>query len=168
MTCEAIWVSSKKTLFWCCYLGILLISCDVDTSYQKSLTSVLLEDTICVTLYSPVGWELIIFPEGSGRLSFGSSRDESLTFPKGTYQYPKLMDQIEKATSPKKPDNDSFLIGVTFAQPEIDYSNVEYLADRDLAKTVFNKAYQSALTTKTPVYKKRKLKKRFRNEPPVE
>lgn len=158
-----------KTIRWVitCYVCLALLSCEVDTSYQKRLTEVVQADTIFVTLHSSVGWELVVFPEGSGRLSFSSSRAESIAFSKGTFDYKKLMSQILDHLSLQKPIGKN-AVGVTFGLPDPNNHVVEFLTDQVMAKTVFDKAYAAVLSSEVPIYNKRRLKKRYRKRPPVE
>lgn len=169
MNCNLPWISKTGAVLWifaCCFC-LSQMGCDVDTSYQKRLTDVIHDDTIYLRLHSSAGWELIVFPEGSGRLSFTSSRVESLTFPKGTFNYKKLIGEIIERLSQQKTMGKN-AIGVTFGLPNIDYAEVEFLADHILAKSVFDKAYTAVISSKAPIYNKRRLKKRYRKRPPVE
>ena len=168
MKCETIWISRPTTLLWIisCCACIMQMGCKGDSSYQRRLTDVVQDDTIYVTFHSPAGWELVVYPEGAGRISFGSSRAESLTFPKETFQYKKLIDRTLEGIGPNEKLHPKS-VGVTFGQPGIDYFSVKYLGDDDLALAVFEKAFEAALLTDAPTYHKRRMKKKYRNEPPV-
>lgn len=142
------------------------MGCDVDSSYQKRLTHVVNDDTIYLALHSSLGWELVVFPEGSGRLSYRPTRAESLTFTKGTFNYKKLIDQMASGLSREKPAG-PYSITVTFGLSEFEHPGVDYLENLTLAKSIFDKAYAGALSSNAPVYNKRRLKKRYQKRPPV-
>ena len=168
MKCETKWISKTNRVFWICtcFLCCQQLGCDVDNSYQKRLTHVGNDNTIYLTLHSSIGWELMVFPEGSGRLSYSATRGESLTFAKGTFDYKKLIDQMMKGVSPEKPTG-PYLITVTFGLSELDNAKVDYLANPTLAKSIFDQAYTGVLSSNAPVYNKRRLKKKYRKKPPV-
>ena len=61
-----------------------------------------------------------------------------------------------------------YSIAITFGQSDTAYSEIDYLTNQSLAKSIFDRAYAGVLSSNAPIYNKRRLKKRYRKRPPVE
>ena len=113
-----------------------------------------------------MGWKLKIYSDGAGRISFGSKPSESTPFPEGTFDFEHLKKRfLEEEQFPE--NIDLFPIAITFSVAEHKIDDPLYLKDMQLGYNLFEKAYQSAMNAKSPVYNKRRVKKRYRQKAPV-
>ena len=100
-------------LVWLLGTPFLNNGCQQDSAYRQSMVDLLAEDTLYLSLHSPFGWVLDVFPEGSGKLCFQPNPVESITFPQKTFDYRGLKKRLNKSArtglKPKK-----FVICINF------------------------------------------------------
>ena len=146
--------------------SIITFNCDRETTYRQVLTDMQAGDTLYLSLLTEKGWGLKVFPEGAGRISFGSKPSESLPFPERTFDFASLANTLQDAPQHTSPE-EGFVITISFRAAEQKGNKPRYLKDFQLAHELFEKAYHAAMHTQAPVYNKRRVKKRYRQRRPV-
>lgn len=124
------------------------------------------KDTIYIHISSPEGWILEVFPGGSGKMSLQWYSDFSVSFTEGSFQFEKLKQRLLRQSSHQKPlSHQMGLINFGLVHPKL--QKTRYVKDMPLIDTLFKQAKQAVLSTNDKIYLKRKLRKLYRQYPPV-